>query len=1098
MVARSFTLAPALALLAAAALCPTLAAPAAAKKIDKKVDQKDVTADAKPVFDASFFGGVEWRNIGPFRGGRSTAVAGVADEPNSYYFGSTGGGLFKTTDGGLNWTNVSDGFFATGSVGAIAVAPSDSNVVWVGMGESPVRGVMTTHGDGVYRSTDAGKSWQHLGLGDSRHIGKIRVHPQDPDTAWLAVQGHLWGPNAERGVYKTTDGGKTFRRVLYVDDNTGAVDLSLDPTNSRILYAALWQHRRYPWKVESGGPGSGLYKSVDSGETWEKLEGGLPEKIGKSAIAVSPSQPDRVFALLESEEGKGGLWRSEDAGKTWKSINTDQNLIARAWYYIHLFADPLDADKVWVLNAPALRSIDGGKSFTRVRTPHGDNHDLWIDPKNSQRLINANDGGANISLNGGATWSTQGNQPTAQFYRVNTDHQLPYRIYGGQQDNTSVSILSRSPDFAISERDWYPVGGCESAYVAFDRDDPRYIYAGCYQGIITEYDAQTRRQRDVMAVPFNGLGAKPADLPYRFNWNAPILVSQHDKKTIYHAGNKVLMSQDRGRNWQEISPDLTRDEKEKQDYGGGPYTREGAGGEIYGTITTLEESPHEPGVLWAGSDDGLVHRRRDGEWQNVTPPGLGDALINAIEVSPHDAKKVYLAITRYKWDDLRPILERSNDDGKTWTSLAGGLPAGTIVRVVREDPVRQGLLYLGTENGLYLSFDDGKRWQKMESGLPVVPITDLKVAGSDLVAATQGRAFWVLDDLTPIRSMNAGWEKAELEILPPRPAYDLPGFRVDEPGANGKNPQTGMVLYYLLGGDDKAEEKAAEEKAEKAEAEEDDAKEDDPLVLEILDDQGRLLRRFTSIAEGKGKPALTTQKGLNRFVWDLTVQPVAAIEGAFSFFDGAYPVPPGAYEVTLKQGEAQKAVKWQLLADPRTNIPAADYAEQRQFVLELYAQFHEMQDAANRLTDTKAQIDAWLGHLQEEQKGEKEIREAGEKLSKALEELDGKIVQRKSKGFQDVINFPNRFNSEWGNLLGSVAGNEPPVHQGARDRYEVLAKEWQGHQQELEKLLGPDLEAFEKLLDQNGAPTILLKKKAPIVPELPKKKEKKAEAEPKA
>ena len=1087
MVARPPRLGPALVLFAL--VSAGFADPLLAKKGDAKTKEAAgaKAAEEKPFYDPSFFSAIEWRNVGPFRGGRSTAVAGVVGEPHTYYFGGVGGGLFKTTDGGLNWKNISDGFFETGSVGAIAVAPSDPNVIWVGMGESPVRGVMTTHGNGVYRSTDAGRTWQHLGLADTRHIAQVRVHPRDPDTAFIAVQGHLWGPHPERGVYKTTDGGKTFRRVLFVDDNTGAVELSLDPQNPRILYAALWQHRRYPWKVESGGPGSGLYKSTDSGETWTKLEGGLPEKIGKSAIATT-ARPDRVFALLEAEEGKGGLYRSDDAGKSWNKVNGDQMLIARAWYYTHLFTDPVDADTVWVLNAPALRSIDGGKSFTRVRTPHGDNHDLWIDPQNSLRMINANDGGANISINGGATWSSIMNQPTAQIYRVITDNQIPYRIYGGQQDNTSLSILSRSPDAAITERDWQDVGGCESAYVAFDPNAPRYIYAGCYQGIITEYDMLTRRQRDVMAVPFNGLGAKPAEMPYRFNWNAPILVSPHDPQTIYHAGNHVLQSTDRGRSWQEISPDLTRDEEDRQDYGGGPFTSEGAGGEIYGTITTLVESPHEKGVLWAGTDDGLVHRRRGDKWENHSPAGVGDALINAIEVSPHDPKKVYLAITRYKWDDLSPMIRRSTDDGLTFQAIDAGLPKDTIVRVVREDPARAGLLYAGTERGLFVSWDDGAKWQKLQANLPVVPITDLKIQGSDLVASTQGRAFWVLDDLTPIRQVKPEWAKVELELLSPRPAYAIAGFRAEEVGAAGKNPHTGMVLYYVLGGEDETKDGEAPKEAKKDE---------EPLVLEIFDDRGKLLRRFTSVAEGKAEPALKTQKGLNRFVWDLSLQPVATIEGIMQLFPGSPQAWPGTYEVKLSRGETVVKTTWEYRDDPKSELKPEAYAEQRELVDQLYTTMHEIQDAANRLADTKAQIEAWLARLPEEQKGEKEIREAGEKLAKAIGELDDKLVQRKSKGFQDVINYPNRFNSEWGNLLGSVAFNEPPINAGARKVFAELSEKWQAHQKESERLLGPELEAFEKLLADHGAPTVQLKKKAPLVPALPKKTEPKKEEPPK-
>ncbi|MCG8459325.1 MAG: hypothetical protein MI919_23865, partial [Holophagales bacterium] len=652
------------------------------------------------IYDEALFRGIEARNIGPFRGGRSVAVAGVIQDPLSYYMGTTGGGLWRTTDAGLTWTNISDGHFATGSVGAVAVAPSDPNVIWVGMGEACIRGVMTTHGDGVYRSTDRGKTWTHLGLADSQHISKVLVHPHDPDTAWVGVQGHAWGPNDERGVYRTTDGGITWERSLFVGPSVGVADMALDTTNPRILYAALWRHRRYPWKIESGGggdpgdPAGGIWKSTDSGVTWKKLEKGLPELPGKIGVAVSPAEPERVWAIVEAE--KGGLYRSDDGGKSWKLLNDARLLQTRSWYYMHVFAHPQNAEVVWVLNAPALRSIDGGKSFQIVRTPHGDNHDMWIHPHDPRYMINANDGGANVSTNAGATWSVQTNQPTAQFYRVAVDDLHPYNVYGGQQDHSAIRIQSRSTHGGITERHWVGISGCESADPAFDPENPRYVYGGCYQGIVSEWDAVTHRDRDVMAYPYLGLSVEPRETRYRFNWNAPLLVSAHDPQVIYHAANVVLRSSNRGQSWQEVSPDLTRDEESLQGHGGGPITSEGAGGEVYNTILSLAESPFDPEELWVGTDDGLVKLTRDGgvTWRSVRPEGpwseeTGDgAMINTIELSPHQAGKAYLAVTRYKWDDLQPLVFVTRDHGETWQSLAAGLPANTIVRAVREDPAR--------------------------------------------------------------------------------------------------------------------------------------------------------------------------------------------------------------------------------------------------------------------------------------------------------------------------------------------------------------------------------------------------------------------------
>ncbi|MCZ6506893.1 MAG: glycosyl hydrolase, partial [Acidobacteria bacterium] len=624
--------------------------------------------------DSDLIGALEWRSIGPFRGGRVTAVAGVIQDTSTFYMGATGGGVWKTEDGGVSWNNVSDGHFGTGSVGAIAVAPSDPNVVFVGMGEAAIRGVANSHGDGVYKSTDGGASWTHLGLEETRHISAVQVDPRDPDVVFVAAQGYQGKATPERGIYRSTDGGTTWELVLFVSADAGASSLSMDVTNSRILYAGFWQHRRYPWKVESGGLDGGIYKTTDGGDTWEELTEGLPELPGKIGVAVSPATPERVWAIIEAEEG--GLFRSDDAGASWERINEERVLRARAWYYTHIFADPQDAERVWVLNAPAMRSIDGGKTFTRVSTPHGDNHALWIHPHDNTILINGNDGGANISYNGGKTWSTQDNQPTAQIYRVNTDNQFPYRIYGGQQDNSSVSIASRTINADGIGRDaWTSAGGCETAYSAFDPDNPRYIYSGCYQGLIGELDTVTRHERSVMAYEFLGLGATPSELRYRFNWNAPIVASPHDPTVIYHAANKLLKTTDRGTTWREISPDLTRDEESKQGPGGGPITNEAAGGENYNTILYVAESPHEAGTIWVGSDDGLVHLTRDGgaNWSNVTPSGLEESMINTIEVSPHDPAKAYLAVTRYKFGDYAPRIYRTTDYGQSWHLRVDGI-----------------------------------------------------------------------------------------------------------------------------------------------------------------------------------------------------------------------------------------------------------------------------------------------------------------------------------------------------------------------------------------------------------------------------------------
>jgi photosystem II stability/assembly factor-like uncharacterized protein len=679
-----------------------------------EIDKKNKKSVDSLVFEIG-----DWRNIGPFRGGRSTTSTGITGDDQVYYMGTTGGGVWKTEDAGLSWRNISDGYFKTGSVGAVSVSESDNNIVVVGMGESPVRGVMTSSGDGVYKSTDAGETWDHIGLEGTKHISQVRIHPSNPEIIYVSAQGSPYADTDERGVYRTKDGGKNWERVLFVDSSSGANDLAIDFTNPRVLYASFWDHQRLPWYVRSGGKGSGIWKSVDGGDTWNKLTKGLPSVVmGKIGVTVSRANPKLVYAIIESDEG--GLYRSDDGGNSWRLINDERVLRTRSWYYMHIYADPSDENIVYVLNAPMMKSIDGGKTFSNIQVPHGDNHYLWINPNNSEVMINSNDGGANISFNSGRSWSTQKNQPTAQFYRVNVDNRFPYWVYGGQQDNSSVAIKSSTFSNGISWKDWIAgVGGCETAYVAFDPDNPILMYAGCYQGIINEYNLELDNTKDIMAYPSMGLGEPSDEQKYRFNWNAPILVSMHDPNVIFHAANKLLKTSDRGISWEEISPDLTRNKKENLGPGGGPITNEGAGGEVYHTIYYVAESPHSKDIIYAGADDGLLHITTDGgkSWTNISPD-MQEGMINAIEVSPHNPSTVYIAFNRYKFDDFRPYVLKSTDYGKSWEVYSEGIEKNSFVRVVREDNEVEGLLYAGTERGVYMSSDGGETWVKWQRNLP--------------------------------------------------------------------------------------------------------------------------------------------------------------------------------------------------------------------------------------------------------------------------------------------------------------------------------------------------------------------------------------------
>ena len=997
----------------------------------------------------------EWRNIGPFRGGRSTASTGITTDNQTYFMGTTGGGLWKTTDAGLSWDNVSDGYFNTGSVGAVSVSESDNNIVVVGMGESPVRGVMTSSGDGVYKSIDGGNTWEHLGLEKTKHISQIIIHPNNPDIMYTAAQGSPYDGTTERGIYKTTDGGATWEKVLFVDKMSGANDLAMDYNNPRVLYASFWDHQRLPWYVRSGGNGSGIWKTTDGGENWKKLTEGLPKKVmGKIGVTVSRANPNLVYAIIESDEG--GLYRSEDAGDSWVLVNEDRVLRARSWYYMHIFADPSDENIVYVLNAPMMKSIDKGKTFTNIQVPHGDNHHLWINPNDSDIMINSNDGGSNISFNGGKSWSTQKNQPTAQFYRVNVDNRFPYWVYGGQQDNSTVAIKSSSFSNGISWKDWIAgVGGCETAYVAFDPDNPVLMYAGCYQGIITEYNAVLDNNKNIMAYPEMGLGEPSDEQKYRFNWNAPILVSMHDSDVIYHAANKLLKTSDRGVTWKEISPDLTRNKRENMGPGGGPITNEGAGGEIYHTIYYVAESPHDKDVIYAGADDGLLHITMDGgkSWKNITPE-MEEGMINSIEVSPHDPATVFIAFNRYKFDDFKPYVLKSDDFGNTWEVFNEGIEENSFVRVVREDKVKKGLLYAGTERGIYLSMNGGENWTKWQRNLPVVPITDLKVHNNDLVVATQGRSFWIFDDLTPIHEIGRDSKSKNVHLFDVEDSYDVLYSAMRRQGPLGKNPYYGTEFKYFI-----------------REINEEDSLE---LRVEVLDVDNNIIRTFSSNETLKSRK-ININVGYNNIKWDGDVEgfvpPVGVMTPRGS--DGymkSYSVMPGSYSVRFTYGDYTKTSKFKIHSDPRHEL-SSELIENKESLLknihndidDIYSSLERLQSAREQILDLQSRFSSEDNYS--------DINELSKETIKVINGVESSLISPKQKTFQDVINFRNQLDAQFFDLLSKVDRNIPPVTNGELERFEDLHKKWMAIKSDYDKVI-TSVDRINKLLIEKSVPFI--------------------------
>lgn len=1013
------------------------------------------TAEKDYYVAPEYLDGLQYRNIGPWRGGRVTTVAGTTSDKRVYYMGATGGGVWKTTNAGGDWTNVSDNFFKMGSVGALAVAPSDPNVVVAGMGESPFRGVASSHGDGVYISRDAGKTWSNVGLTGSRQISTVHIHPTNPDVIWVAVQGSPWAPTEERGVYKTTDGGKTWNKTLFVDETSGIIDLTIDANNPRILYASSWDTDREPWLIRSGGPGSAIWKSVDGGETWNKTGKGLPEEMGKIGVIASGAKSDLVWAIVEAKE-KGGLYKSINGGESWSFVNGDRRLHARSWYYMHIFADPQDENTVYVLNAPFMKSVDGGKTFEQISVPHGDTHDLWINPENSEVMINANDGGGTVSLDGAKSWSSVYNQPTAQIYRLNADNNFAYRLYGGQQDNSTVAILSRGPDGSIGLEDFHAVGGCESGFVGLDRDNPRYAYSGCYLGQIDEYDFETETDRSVSAYPEISFGNPPKNRKYRFNWNAPIFVSLHDKSAIYHAGNKLLKSTDRGVSWTEVSPDLTRDDEATQGPGGAPITNEVS--ENYNTISYVAESMHEAGTMYVGSDDGLMHITRDGgaNWENITPRGIGIALVNAIDVSPHDPATAYVAVTKYKENDHTPMIFKTTNYGKRWKQIADGIPDGDFVRVVREDTARKGMLYAGTESGLYVSFDDGDNWQPMQSNLPHVPVTDMKVHGNDLLLSTQGRGFWILDDIAPLRQMTGDTDGASL--FAPSPAFHVNTAGGRNGGPSSPNPPSGAVLYYSLS----------------------DVPEDG-ISLEILNGEGDVIRTLKSDAKkgekggGSGSAYnLPMKVGLNRAQWDLRVDALEAIDGLWSASGGSdskvdgYIVAPGSYTARLKAGDADSEQSFTVAWDPRIDVDASAIVEQTNMARQSHEMLAELQQSVISMRKAKM-----LAKSQTEANADAEaLKAAGDAAVKAIEAWEKGLINTEREFFQDVLNWPDKLHSDLQFVVGNLDGGIPPVNAGTKQRFEDIAAIFREAMAARDAVVSGEIAAFNAAFAASGRSAI--------------------------
>ncbi|HKD45300.1 MAG TPA: glycosyl hydrolase [Candidatus Angelobacter sp.] len=1037
--------------------------PAASQR--KKPAKPAILGTGASTVDDKFFSGMRWRQVGPFRGGRVVAVTGVPNEPSVFYFGGASGGVWKTSDAGATWAPLFDKQ-AIASIGAIAVASSNHNIIYAGSGEACIRGNIS-YGNGIYKSVDGGKSWKNVGLRDTRHIGAVIVDPRNANVVFVAALGHAYGPNEERGVFRTTDGGATWQKVLYQDNKTGAIDVVFDPTNSSTLFASLWEVYRTPWSLNSGGPGSGLYKSSDGGSTWMHLEGhGLPSGImGRIGVAVSGADPNRVYAMIESKEG--GLYRSDDGGENWTRVNEDGRLRQRAWYFSHIFADPKSADTVYVLNTGMFRSTDAGKTFNLIAAPHGDHHALWIDPDNSQHLINGNDGGATVSLDGGTTWSSEYNQPTAQFYHVITDNRWPYYIYGAQQDNTTVAIKSYDDEGVIGRQDWYQVGGGESGYIAPYPPDPNIVYAGA-ENVVTRFDKRTEQVVDISVWPLDVSGNGAEKLKPRFNWTSPLLLSPHDPNTLYWAAERIYKSTNQGQSWTAISPDLTRNDKSKQHPSGGPITLDITSVEYYDTVFAVAESPLKKDVIWAGTDDGLVELTQDGgqHWANVTPKDLPEwSMISIVEASHYDPGTAYIAVDRHKLDDFHAYIYRSRDYGRTWILTANGMPEGSYVHSVREDPKQKGLVFAGTETGVFFSVDDASHWQPLKLNLPAVPVHDLEIHENDLIAATHGRAFWVLDDITPLRQIDAS-KTPETILYKPQTAVrlHLPDS-VEHRGPVGDNPPPGAIIDYYF--------KTAPK---------------DEVKLEVFDANGKLVRSLSSKEKKESEQppewpdqvrevtTIPAAAGMNRYAWNLRSDPPVRIPDAF--YTGIGPqgplIQPGEYTVKLTVGDQTQSQPLTVVLDPRVkNVSADDLAKQFRLAIEVRDANNDLHRAVIQIRQLRSQLKS-LRQRFENDPSLKTMMVEAETLDKKMTPVEEELIQVNMKGSEANLAFPNKLNEELDTFSSSVTAGDSAPTQQQYEVFKMLRAELDEQLAAWNHIMSADVPAFNQAIKSSNVPALYL------------------------
>jgi photosystem II stability/assembly factor-like uncharacterized protein len=1010
--------------------------------------------------DSILFSKVKYRLVGPFRGGRSAAVAGSYINNNTFYFGATGGGLWKTTDGGSNWKNLSDKKIG-GNIGAIAVAPSDENIIYVGEGENTMRGNVAEGLGGMWRSNDGGKTFTNIGLKEGRHIIRVVVHPRDPNTVWAAVVGHLFGPNPERGVYKTTDGGKTWKQTLFVNNQTGCSDLVMEPGNPSVLYAGMWRVQRTPHSMESGGEGSGLYKSTDGGDTWVNISQnkGLPKGVwGIVGVAVAPSNTDKLYAIVEN--AAGGMFVSNDAGATWTLTSSDNNIRQRAWYYSKVFVSPTNENLVYALNVNFMRSNDGGRTFSGVNTQHGDHHDLWIDPKNPSRMIVADDGGAQVSFDGGNNWSTENNQPTAQIYRVSTDNSYPYRILGAQQDNSTIRIKSRTSGAGITDKDWESTAGAESGFVVADPLNPDVVYGGNYGGYLSRLDHRTGENRAINVWPDNPMGAGADVLKYRFQWNFPIFFSPHNPKKLYTAGNHLFATENEGKSWDMISPDLTTNDKSKQGPSGGPITKDNTSVEYYCTIFAAAESVLEKDLLWTGSDDGLIHVSKDGgkNWENVTPMEAGKQMMwNCIETDPFKKGTAYFVGTKYKLDDYTPYIFKTEDYGKTWKKITAGIDPMHFTRALRADHKRPGLLYAGTEFGMYISYDDGANWKKFQLNLPETPITDLTIKENDLIVATQGRAFWIIDDLGTIQQHQAANYAKNIHVFDANPVVRSEGGGRRRGGfgggmaANmGANPALGSVIkYYLKGVTDSSK-----------------------FSVAVLDKKNKVIRTFSKNAKAP-QDKIEFTEGINQFEWDMNYPAAERLDGLILWNGGVGTVKaaPGKYTARFVYQKDTVLVPFVIKPNPNYAATEADLDDQTAFLLSVRDKFSEIQKAIKDIRAVRTQVNEFTAKLD----GQKELKAFADSVVKKITSIEETLYQTKAKSGQDVLNYPIRLNDKIAGLFNVVASGQTAPSKQAKEAFADLAAQSDVALNRLKAVMSSDLKSLNQMIHEKMVPVIGIK-----------------------